>query len=431
MGAPAVGPWRWVILLVRTAVCFLSFGIIKSMGVFIDEFVEYFECSTLAAGLVVSLPFTIGMVTGIFTGVLLRIMGTKLLMIFSGAVFSVSLIIAAVVSTTFVHIALCFVACSFGFSIMQTVSVAVLLQYFPDNFASMNGVSLTGGPLGMMVVPPVVQQLIQLYGWRGALALFGAMSANFCVFASLVRPLRTRNSYKPIADGEPSSTTNPPPNESLWDNWRQRFGAMCEEIDLQMFFDEPGFVTTQIINFVEGILFFGWHIYLIPNGIALGFNETRSSFLATFAGFGTMFGRILSGFLIDHGLVQEHNLFAVSSFLLALVCFLDPIAAPSYEAVATIATLGGFFFGVIYPLLMVLSVNFPEERRVSALSWMFLFSGFGLSAGGFIIGWIYDVTGDYGVAFCTMGVFSAIMGVLSLTLRPTCFPCKTQDLEKD
>ena len=49
---------------------------------------------------------------GIFTGVLLRIMETKLLMIFSGAVFAASLIIAAVVSTSLVHIALFFVVCS-------------------------------------------------------------------------------------------------------------------------------------------------------------------------------------------------------------------------------------------------------------------------------------------------------------------------------
>ncbi|XP_033632241.1 monocarboxylate transporter 12-like [Asterias rubens] len=324
-----------------------------------------------------------------------------------------------------------FVSQGFGSSIMQTVSVAVLLQYFPDNFAFMNGVSLIGGPVGMMIVPPVVQQLIQLYDWRGALALLGAMTANYCVFAALVRPLRTRNSYTPIADGEPSSSTNPLPNESLWHKLRQTFGIISDKLCLQMFVDEPGFVTLLFVSFLDGILFGGWHIFLIPNAIALGFNETRSSFLATFAGFGTILGRVLSGFLIDQGLLQAHNLLAVSSFLLALVCLLDPIAAPSYEAVAALATLGGFCFGVIFPLLIVLSVNFPEKRIVSALSWMFLFTGFGASVGGFIIGWLYDVTGDYGVAFCTMGVISAVMGMLSVTLRPTCFPCKTQNRALD
>ena len=237
--------------------------------------------------------------------------------------------------------------------------------------------------MGMMIVPLVVQQLLQLYGWRGALALLGAVSANYCVLAALIRPLRTRNSYTPIADGEPSSSTNPPPNESLWDNWRQRFGAMCEKIDLKMFFDEPGFVTIQIISFIEAFIFFGWHIYLIPNGISLGFNETRASFLATFGGFGSMFGRLLFGFVIDHGLVQEQNLLAGSAFLLALVCLLDPIAAPSYEAVAALATLGGLCTGVIYPLTIVLSIRFSEERIVSALSWMLVFSGSGMLAGFF------------------------------------------------
>ena len=284
---------------------------------------------------------------------------------------------------------------------MQNASVAVLLQYFPDNFASMNGVSLIGGPVGMMIVPPVVQQLIQLYDWRGALALLGAMTANVCVFAALVRPLRTRNSYTPIADGEPNSTTNPPPNESLWHKLRQTFGIISEKIDLQMFAGEQGFVTLLFVSFLEGLLFCGWHIFLIPNATALGFNETMSSFLATFAGLGSVFGRLLSGFLIDQGLLQAHSVLALSAFLLALVFLLDPIAAPSYEAVATLATIGGFAIGVGYPLLIVLSVNFHEERRVAALSWMFLFTGFGMSTGGFAIGKcrivLYDNTAQF---FC-------------------------------
>ncbi|XP_033631841.1 monocarboxylate transporter 12-like [Asterias rubens] len=397
------------------------------MGVFIDEFVEYFECSTRAAGLVATLSFTVGTVTGIFVGVLVNIFGARRLMIVSGALIAVSFIMAAVVSTSLVHINLCFLVGSFGYSVMQTMSSAELLQYFPDNFASVSGISSVGGAVGIMILPPVVQQLIKLYDWRGALALLGAMSANYCVFAALVRPLRTRNSYTPIADGEPSSSTNPPPSESLCDNWRQRLGAMGEKIDIKMFVDKPGFVTTQAVNFLCGVLYCGWHIYLIPNGIALGFNETKSSFLATFGGFGAVFGRLSSGILIDCGLLQTHNLLAGSSFLLALVCLLDPIAAPSYEAVAALATLGGLCLGVIFPLTIVLSVRFPEEKRVSALSWMLVFFGTGMSAGSFLFGWIYDVTGDYGVAFCMMGVISAVMGVLSLTLGSTCFPCKARE----
>ncbi|XP_033632367.1 monocarboxylate transporter 12-like [Asterias rubens] len=346
-------------------------------------------------------------------------------MLFSGAIAAGFIIIAAVVSTSLVHIALCFIGCSFGYAMVRNAAVAVLMQYFPDNFASMNGVSSVGGPVGMMIVPPMVQQLLNLYGWRGALALLGAMSANYCVFAALVRPLRTRNSYTPIADGEPSSTTNQSSNESLWGKLRQKFETIRDKLCLQMFVDEPGFLTLLLVSFLEGTLFCGWHIFLVPNGIALGFNVTRSSFLASFTGFGSMFGRLLSGFLIDHGLLQAHHVFAGSSFLLALVCLLDPIAAPSYEAVATLATLGGFFFGVCAPLLVVLTVNIPEERRVCALSWMFLFTGFGMSAGGYTVGWIYDMTGDYGVAFCTMGVISAVMGVLSSTLGPLRFSCKT------
>lgn len=268
----------------------------------------------------------------------------------------------------------------------NTLSVAAVLQYFPDNFASVNGISSVGGPLGMMTLPPLVQQLILLYGWRSSLALLGALSANYCVCAAVVRPLRTRNTYEPIAGSEQIPTTNPPYNESLWDNWRRKLRTLCEKTDLQMFVDELDFVTTMIINFLCGVSFCGWHIFLIPHGIALGFKETKSSFLATFGGLGGVFGRVLPGLLIDSGVLRAWDIFAGSAFLLAVVCFLDPVASPSYGAVAALTTIAGFCFGVFYPLLIVLSVSLSDKKRLSSVTWMFIFHGAGMLAGGFFSG---------------------------------------------
>ena len=64
MGASSTGPWRWMIVLSRTGVCFVGLGLFKSMSIFVPEFVDYFHTTTSAVGLVCSLPNSLGIFTG-------------------------------------------------------------------------------------------------------------------------------------------------------------------------------------------------------------------------------------------------------------------------------------------------------------------------------------------------------------------------------
>ena len=64
------------------------------------------------------------------------------------------------------------------------------MDYFPDDFAFANGASLTGGTTGMMALPPVVEHVVSLYGWRCALGLLGALSFNYVVCGALLRPIK-------------------------------------------------------------------------------------------------------------------------------------------------------------------------------------------------------------------------------------------------
>ena len=60
----STGPWRWMIFLSRMGACFLTLGLFKSMSIFVPEFVDYFNTTTSAAGLVCSLPYSIGVSVG-------------------------------------------------------------------------------------------------------------------------------------------------------------------------------------------------------------------------------------------------------------------------------------------------------------------------------------------------------------------------------
>ena len=272
---------------------------------------------------------------------------------------------------------------------MFMASCTSLLLYFPDNFASVNGITLAGGAVGMMVLPPLTELLHKSYGWKGALVILGAVSANFCVFGALMRPLHSQDRYKPINKSSAIKSTKEPERNNMKKRALKMWNALKDKIDFQLFVDNPRFIITQLVATLCGIVYTGWHLYLIPHGIALGFGETQSSFLASFGGLGIVIGRLSHGTFVDRGVIQATDLFAGASVVLAVACVLDQLASASFIAITTLAVIAGLALGIAYPLLYVMAVDVPQGRHVSALAWMYLFQGTGMISGSFLCGKVY------------------------------------------
>lgn len=61
--------------------------------------------------------------------------------------------------------------------------------YFRRRKALAYGIAMSGSGIGTFVLAPVVQLLIELYSWRGALLVLSAFVANLCVCGALLRPI--------------------------------------------------------------------------------------------------------------------------------------------------------------------------------------------------------------------------------------------------
>lgn len=64
--------------------------------------------------------------------------------------------------------------------------------YFRERTALAYGIGMSGSGIGTFVLAPVVQLLIDLYSWRGALLVLSAFVANLCVCGALLRPIAPR-----------------------------------------------------------------------------------------------------------------------------------------------------------------------------------------------------------------------------------------------
>ena len=63
------------------------------------------------------------------------------------------------------------------------------MDYFPDLFEIASSINLTGGGIGLMILPLLFEVFVTDYGWRGALMLLGAINLNTLVSGALLEPV--------------------------------------------------------------------------------------------------------------------------------------------------------------------------------------------------------------------------------------------------
>ena len=68
--------------------------------------------------------------------------------------------------------------------------------YFQHYFAFANGVNSSCSGLGTLLFPPMVQLLVNYFGWRGAMLCLSAVMANICVCGAVMVPPRPMQTGK-------------------------------------------------------------------------------------------------------------------------------------------------------------------------------------------------------------------------------------------
>ena len=232
--------------------------------------------------------------------------------------------------------------------------MVTLVDYFPMTFATANSIVVTGAAIGMMVLPPLSELLISIYGWRWALALLAALNFNVTAFGSWVR--RPISSYESLHSDENPATYGAQ-NPNCEQNWiRKRVVAFLKQLlgtlSLDIFVLAPSYSMYLIAWFVNGMVYSSWLLYLIPHAVSRGIGSQQASFLATVGGLGNLVVRLIHGPAIDHGLVTASGLLILLSLIDAMAFFLDTVAGNDFVVLVLLATINGATLGTIGILAM-------------------------------------------------------------------------------
>ena len=268
-----------------------------------------------------------------------------------------------------------------GFSIV----LASVGRSVSDEWRTMAlGIASAGGSMGMLVMVPLGQALLQEYGWSLSFVILGVMSF-------LIVPLAAAVSGKPAAAAESHSQT-------ITESQREAAGHRS-----YLFLNAGYFVCGFHVAFIAT----HFPAYVVDLGLA----PELGAWALGLVGLVNVFGAVLAGVLGDR--FSKKYLLSALYLGRALVILIFLLTPPSVASVLIFAASIGLFWLSTVPVTSALVMQmFGLKHAAMLLGVVFLSHQLGSFTGAWLGGYLFELTGSYDAVWwmsVALGVASAML----------------------
>jgi MFS family permease len=342
-----------------------------------------------------ALAFTLTMIGtatgGVIMGRLLDRAGILPVLLIGAAFLAAGYVGAANAGSLFAY-AVAHVVIGFG----SSMALGPLMADISHWFVRRRGVAVTltsaGNYLAGTVWPPIVQHFIATAGWRATHAGIGIASAAAVVLIG-VAAMRGR-----APDSGAVASAARPQNAT---------GALgLSFFSLQALLSVAAVCCCVAMSMPQ--------VHIVAYCGDLGYGVARGAeMLSLMMAFGIV-SRIGSGFIADRfGGLRTLLLGSVlQGTALVLYLFYNGLIS-----LYVVSALFGLFQGGIIPCYaIIVREYFPPQQAGARVGFILMASMFGMALGGWLSGWIFDLTGSYAAAFLNGLAFNAGNGAIVLWL---------------
>ena len=235
-------------------------------------------------------------------------------------------------------------------------------------------IAASGNYLSGVVWPFFLTPVMATHGWRGAYVVLAASSLVIMVPMALLLRKRITQAMTDSADAiskQAVRSTGLSPN------------------------------TMQILLAVAGVAccvaMAMPQVHIVALCVDLGFGAVAGSQMLSFMLFGGVISRLISGILADRlgGLVTL--LIGSTAQCIALFLYLPFDGLVSLYVVSLVFGLSQG--GIVPSYAIIVRETMPAKEAGARVGFIIMATIFGMALGGWMSGWIYDVTGSYDMAF--------------------------------
>uniref|UniRef100_A0A3P9H156 Monocarboxylate transporter 13 n=1 Tax=Oryzias latipes TaxID=8090 RepID=A0A3P9H156_ORYLA len=380
------GGYAWFILVSCFFVFGLTFGVVKSFGVFYVEIQQYFGTTAAGTSWITSIAVATIHVAAPLASALSSRYSHRSVVIAGGLICSVGAILGSFGNNLVqLYLTVGFLN-GFGYALTWTPTVTMLGMYFDKRRPMANALASAGECILTFILTPMFQLLINSFSWRGALLIMGALQLNLCVCGLLLRPLKSTRD-KELYTEESNQETSKKYSTSLRE--RDLRTKVQQYVDYTLI-TNPRFMIYSMFGVFAALGFFAPSLFLVPYARSKGIEEYQAAALIV--------------------------VFATVVFLGA-VLLLCPLASTFYELVAFSAAHGLVYGATVAIHITVLPEVVGVQRLGSALGFFMLIRSSGGLLGPPIAGFFIDKMDSYGTGFLMSGVALLTSALFLLVLN--------------
>jgi len=394
--------YGWTLVTAASCIGFMISIIIFTFGVFLKPLAMEFGTGRAAISLALALSTLLGGVFGIGLGRLTDRYGPRILTTFGGILAGLGLFLMWQVNSIwqiylFYGLLMAIGLATFDISILSTI---------PRWFTKRRGVALsithTGYGVGGMVLVPLAQWLISSYGWRQAFFVLGLATLVIIIpLAQFMKYSPQRIGLKPYGESETAEDAQSPASAT---------GGLsfAQSIKTGHFW---------LFGLILFCFFFSLQLivaHIAPQATDIGISAaTAAGIIAVIAGTGII-GKLLIGPIADKIGYRLSLSICLVGFTIALLGFLF---AEGIWMFYLFAVIFGITYGGAITLPAAVAAELFGLKNLGVIyGAAMIFSALGMTLGPIIAGSIFDMTGNYSLAFLICVIISALSILLSLLL---------------
>tara|TARA_B100000683_G_scaffold128483_1_gene125956 strand:- start:315 stop:1382 length:1068 start_codon:yes stop_codon:yes gene_type:complete len=272
-----------------------------------------------------------------------------------------------------------------GMTLFGNLATSKLISnWFKKKIGSAIGYATLGISLSGVFIPPIAVYLIGLYGWRVTYIIFGVFLIIF--FIPFCRYLIVN---------KPSDIDQNIDNEQLTEEIDNSIAEkMMNIVDI---LKVPTFWILILIFSLQFCANLGVYSHIFPYATDLGFNANKAGIAVSIGALGAASGKIVFGKLID--MISAKKTLWVSVLIQGLGIIMVSLFSNYYPLLISIFIMS-LGLGGSLPLMNILfSKTFSPINFGKALGIAVPFMVPIQVIGGPLSGWLYDINGNYDLAF--------------------------------
>ncbi len=397
--------YGYVIVAIAFFVMMMSQGIYVVFGIFIDPLINEFRWTRAMISGAYSLSSVISGIMGIAMGWLSDRYGPRFVVTFSGLFLGLGYILLSRIT------ALWQLYLSYGLIVGMGMGgswiplLSPIIKWFNRKRGLMTAIVVSGVTVGQFIAPLIISRMIADRGWRWSCVIIGAVTLTTIVILAQ------------FMKREPSRASRVINNEST--RLKPDSGPENKSFKLNQAVRTSQYWLVALAFFCVGFSGFAVIVHIVPHAINLGISSvTAANILAISGGIGLIGNFLLGGFLGDK--IGNRKAFIIGIALMTASLFW---LVPSRQVwmLYVFAIVFGIGLGGMgtseSPLLASLFGKNSHGLIYGTISLAWTIGG---AVGPFIAGYMFDVLGDYKMAF----LVCAVMGAAGLLLLSVIKPIK-------